>query len=374
MAKRLQAKKITDALQKAQRVGEVEERFTITGCEVVLRNLLPEEFEAIIGEFEELEDLAYVNAFKKGHLCRSLIELNGESLREYDFVEVDIEEVDPVTKVATPKTINLERYKFVLDYVLSTWSREAIDVAYRKFLDLTSKSESEAAKGVDFILPDETADEKFRRILVEVKELEGQIPFELAKRILDEVGYVAKSSKEELENVEQVLSKVAAEVDAPMAPEAPQSVVTPAPALVAPPSQGTDLKSVLQSRVPLNQRSVAVPVAATAPVHQPSPETDLIPAVVGAVPTPRMIPGQSIPVSPAAMKRAQEIGSLEGMGSVDMPAITGGSHYLEATRLGDGVPTLDTHEQGVDQTGIASILNKPPSGGINPRYRPPPRF
>jgi hypothetical protein len=371
MAKRLQAKKITDALQKAQRVGEVEERFTITGCEVVLRNLLPEEFEAIIGEFEELEDLAYVNAFKKGHLCRALIELNGESLREYDFVEVDIEETDPVTKEVTRKTIALERHKFVLDYVLSTWSREAIDVAYRKFLDLTSKSESEAAKGVEFIIPEETVDEKFRRILVEVKELEGQLPFELARRILDEVGYVAKSSKEELENVEQVLSKVAAEVDAPVAPEASQSVVTPTPAPIAPPSQGTDLKSVLQSRVPLNQRSVVVPVPAPASVHQPSSE---VAPAVEATPIPRMIPGQAIPVSPVAMRRAQEIGALEGMGSIDMPAITGGSHYLEATRLVEGVPTLDTPVQGVDQTGVASILNTPPSGGINPRYRPPPRF
>ena len=87
-----------------------------------------------------------------------------------------------------------------------------------------------------------------------------------------------------------------------------------------------------------------------------------------------MIPGQAIPVSPVAMRRAQEIGALEGMGSIDMPAITGGSHYLEATRLVEGVPTLDTPVQGVDQTGVASILNTPPSGGINPRYRPPPRF
>lgn len=360
MAKKLQAKKITEALQKAQRVGEVEERFTVAGCEVVLRNLLPEEFSAVVAETDDLEEgLDYVNVFKKGHICRSLIELNGESLREYDFVEVDVEEPDPVTKQLISKTITLERHKFIYDYVLATWSREVVDVAYRKFLDVTRKSEVEAAEGVEFTLPDETPDEKFRRLLVEVKDLEGHLPFELAKRILEEIGYVAITSKEEREKVDEVLSKAASEVQSEGgAQEAPPTIAT----VVEPVSTKTDLKSLLQTRTPLNQRSVAVPQ----PVPQP------IPVESQSVAEPRPAPGQVVPPTPAIMKRAQDIGALEGFDPNDLPlGIQGGSQFIGA-RV-EGIPILG-EQQKPNEDGVLSILNKPSQGALNPRYRPPNKF
>lgn len=364
MAKKLQAKKITEALQKAQRVGEVEESFTVAGCELVLRNLRPEEFAAVVAETDDLEEgLDYVNAFKKGHICRSLIELNGESLREYDFVEVDVEESDPTTKQLVSKAITLERYKFIYDYVLATWSREVVDVAYRKFLDVTSKSEVEAAKGVEFILPDETPDEKFRRLLVEVKDFEGQIPFELAKRILEEVGYVAVTSKAEREKVDEVLSK------APKQPEgASQEPVQGAPASVAPvgvpDTPKTDLKSLLQARTPLNQRSVSVP--------QPVPiESTLVSE--SAFVQPRMTPGQVTPPIPAILKRSQDIGSLEGFDPNAIPlGIQGGSQFIGSNV--EGVPILEGQTQKTNEEGVLSILNKPAQGALNPRYRPPNKF
>ena len=372
MAKKLQARKITEALQKAQRVGEVEEKFTVARCEMVLRNLLPEESSAVVTETDELEEgLDYVNAFKKGHICRSLIELNGESLREYDFVEVDIEEPDPVTKQLVQKTITLERYKFVYDYVLATWSREVIDVVYRKFLDVTHKSEVEAAEGVEFVLPDETPDEKFRRLLVEVKDLEGQLPFELAKRILEEIGYVAATSKEEGERVNEVL-KAASETQEETPQEASQSEPTQTALEVTPEAPKTDLKSLLKTRTPLNQRLVAVPVPAQAaqqvPVEAPIPA-----APIEAAPLPRMIPGQAIPPSPAALRRAQDIGSLEGFDPNELPlAIQGGSQIV-GTNV-EGIPILGEQGPKTSEEGVLSILNKPAHGALNPRYRPPNRF
>jgi hypothetical protein len=368
MAKKLQAKKITEALQKAQRVGEVEERFTVAGCEVVLRNLLPEEFSAVVAETDDLEEgLDYVNVFKKGHICRSLIELNGESLREYDFVEVDVEEPDPVTKQLISKIITLERHKFIYDYVLATWSREVVDVAYRKFLDVTRKSEVAAAEGVEFTLPDETPDERFRRLLVEVKDLEGHLPFELAKRILEEIGYVAITSKEEREKVDEVLSKAAGEVQSGEgAQEAPPTITT----VVEPVSTKTDLKSLLQTRTPLNQRPVAVPQPVPQPISQS--ETQPIPVESQPVTEPRTTPGQVIPPTPAIMKRAQDIGALEGFDPNDLPlGIQGGSQFIGA-RV-EGIPILG-EQQKPNEDGVLSILNKPSQGALNPRYRPPNKF
>ena len=140
MARKLQAKKITGALQKAQRVGEVEERFTVAGCEVVLRNLRPEEFSAVVTETESSrKDLTTSMPSKKAIYAGLWLNLTVRSLREYDLVEVDVEEPDPVTKQLVQKTVTLERHQFVHDYVIATWSREVVDVAYRKFLDVTQE-------------------------------------------------------------------------------------------------------------------------------------------------------------------------------------------------------------------------------------------
>jgi len=369
MAKKLQAKKITEALQKAQRVGEVEERFTVAGCEVVLRNLRPEEFAAVVADTDELEEgLDYVNSFKKGHICRSLIEINGESLREYDLVEVEAEEPDPITKQLVQKTIILERYKFVYDYVIATWSREVIDVAYRKFLDVTKKSEVEAAEGVEFILPDETPDEKFRRMLVEVKDLEGQLPFELSKRILEEIGYMAVTSKEEREKVDEVLSKAKVEPQEEPSQASQNASVTQAPR-VEPVAPKTDLKSVLQSRTPLNQRSVTVPVpvAQSAPIEAPPVSEPQAPI------QPRMIPGQAIPPSSAVLSKSRDIASLEGFDPNDIPLGIQGGSQIVGTNV-EGIPVLGEQAQKTTEQGVLSILNKPAQGALNPRYRPPNRF
>ncbi len=374
MARKLQAKKITEALQQAQRVGEVEEGFTVAGCRIVLRNLPPEDFSEIIAETDELEEgLGYITSFKKGHICRSLIELNGESLREYDFVEVDIEEPDPVTKQPVKKAITLERHKFIYDYVLATWSREVIDVVYRKFLDVTRKSEIEAAEGVEFILPDETPDEKFRRLLVEVKDLEGQLPFELAKRVLEEIGYTTVTSKDEGERVNEVLARASEAQETP--PEATQETPVQTAPEVAQPEPKTDLKSLLRDRKPLNQRAVSVPEPSPAP---PPAQAEVYAPTEEAAPIHRVAPGQPIPVSPAALKRAQDIGNLEGFDPNEFQAevplgIQGGSRIVGTTVEGIPIPGEVSPNMTKEQ-GVLSVLNKPPAGPLNPRYRPQGRF
>ena len=350
--KRLKANKIQDAIQKAQRVGEAEEKFTIDGCEVVLRSLQPDEYQAILDEIADFEDAAYAKAYREGHLCRSLIEINGESLREYDFVEVEVEE--EVEGVKQIRTIALERHKFVADYILRSWSIPAIDAAFRKFGDVLDKAEALAIEGVEFRLPDETPEDKFRRLLLEVKELEGQVPFELASRILGEIGYLSRSSKEELDSVDQRLARVASETDSGRPVAASQAASTQE--LDSPP-----IPAQRPPRVPLNQMPVSVPVPAQTVTRAAPPEE------VAARP--------AIPLSPEVMRRSRELEALEGD-----PVVSGGHSVQSSTRVAESVPGMPISSPGgqaapsrPDPNSLGAILDRKPVGGVNPRYRPPPR-
>lgn len=365
MAKRIKANKIQEAIQKAQRVGEVEERFTLAGCELVLRSLQPGEIQAVLDEIEGLEDAEYMTGYRFGHLSRSLVEINGESLREVDFIEVEVEEeVDGVPKL---RTIALERHKFVADYILASWSQEAITSAFRKFGDVLEKAEQKAVEGVEFRVPDETPEDKFKRLLTEAKELEGQIPFELVGRILNEVGYLSKSSKEELETVDKRLARVAAEINSGATVEGlqegsePETTSTPTQAQAAP----------RPVRVPLNQRAVNIP--APVPTTQVAPRSD----------PPEGRPRPQIPLSPEVLRRSRETEALEG--GLESPPLAAATPYQRevspaiqsSTRIAESVPSgsvvAASTAARVDPSGIGSILDQPPVAGVNPRYRPPPR-
>jgi hypothetical protein len=355
--RRLKASKIQDAIQKAQRVGEVEERFTIDGCDIVLRSLQPNEFQAVLDEISDLEDVAYMTGYRYGHLCRSIVEVNGESLREFDFVEVDVEEGTGEDKVV--RSIAIERHKFILDYILVSWSREAIDAAFRKFSDVLDSAEQKAINGVEFRVPDETPEDKFRRLMLEAKELEGQIPFELVGRILSETGYTSKSSKEELETVDKRLARVAAEIASTGSVTSQSEASDSTPDVVPSASRST--------RVPLNQIPVTVPTPATPTVNR---------AEVTEKPRPQ------IQLSPEVLRRSRELEILESTAPLNYQAEVGHSETTapaiqSSTRVADAVPSGSVVSAApttrLDPSGVSSILDRPPTAGVNPRYRPPPR-
>ena len=297
--------------------------------------------------------------YRIGHLCRSIIEINGESLRDADFIEVEVEEeVDGVKKL---RTIALERHKFVADYLLASWSQEAISAAFRKFADVLEKAEQKAIDGVEFRVPDETPEDKFQRLLMEAKELEGQIPFELAGRILGEIGYISKSSKEELETVDKRLARVASEINSGVTVdglhEASEQNSNPTPTRTQAAPQAV--------RVPLNQRAVSVPV----PTPQVAPRTE-----------PEEPRKPLIPLSPEVLRRSRELEALEGgnsppvgypLDAATAPAIQSSTRVAESVPSGTVVAAA-TAPRG-EPTGLGSILDRPPVAGVNPRYRPPPQ-
>jgi hypothetical protein len=279
--------------------------------------LTPEEHEAILQSVQEYEDLQYVNAFKKEHVARSIVEVNGASLREYDFIEVEVEEFDSARGEVFLKTVSLERHKFVLDYVLATWSREAIDTVFRKFNEVIAKSERVATEGVEFTIPEESPEDKYRRLLVEAKDIEGHIPVELVNNILNEVGYMSKATKEDLEKIDQKLSQIAQE--------------EPKEAVEVPPKHETpkEVQKALKGRKPLNQMPMEIP--------QPPQERS---------------------------NRSKEIEEIEGdiLLTPELP-VQGNS------RLVNEVPILDEKAPKVNPREIETILDKPPVAGINPRYK-----
>ena len=79
----LSARNLRESLKKAKNVGIVEERVSLFGeIEVVVRNLRPDQYEAINDDCKEEEDLNYLYGFQTGHVKRAIVELNGQDLRE----------------------------------------------------------------------------------------------------------------------------------------------------------------------------------------------------------------------------------------------------------------------------------------------------
>lgn len=390
----LSAKKVSDALKRAQNVGQVEEPVVIDGCEIVLRSLRSDEYEAIHNETSELEDIAYLTGFKREHLCRSIIEVNDVDLRTVDLIEVEVEEEDPKTHKPVLKPIKVEVQAFVRDYVIATWSREAIDVAFRKFNDVVAKAEKKAGEGVLFVVPDETSEEKYRRLLMEAKEVEGGVPVELAVKVREELGFTPKPVAADYTAAEERLAKLSSEGapeatvqatvvtpetipeavpespgEAPIrpqrvpvratapkpqeeVPQAPQAR-TARPAVPIPvPSDTPSPEELMRARQPLNQRATDVPLPVTPP------------AVLQANPI--------LPATQASLRKAAEIAALEGV--VPTPAVQGGTIIAPANPGGQEPMELSRQQPRINPGEAERIFEQPPTAGINPRFRSPPRL
>ncbi len=334
----LQAKKLKAALEKAKKVGLVEEAVTVAGCQIVLRSLTPDEYEAISEEGKDLEELAYLNAFQIGHLARAIVEIDGVDLRDVDFVEVEDEE--------TSKVIKLEKHAWLRDTILRTWSREAIISSWRKLLEVMALSEAKAKEGIIFTIAEETDEEKFRRLLAEMLESTAELPPDLVIRILDDGGLILKSTKAELEEATEKLS----DLGTPEAPTAAPKSVSPEEVTDRPP---VDAEALMQNRTPLNQGVADVPVPQTVGPISASRRAEVPEAIRQAA-----VPTQSL-------SRAAQIAALEGE-ALDVPPAAlqapGASEAVELKRAGP----MDTKE-------VTTILDKPPMAGINPRYTPPRR-
>lgn len=352
----ISAKQFKKAIAKAKNVGQVEEPVTLNGVSFVLQSLRPDQYEAVFEECSELEDIKYLNAYQMGHISRSLIELEGQDLRGVDFVEVEIQ--DPKNEERT-KLVKLEMHEYLRSEVLSTWGKEAIGTTFRKFLDVVAKAEVAAKEGVTFIIPDENPEDKYRRLVFELKAIESEIPEGLSTLILAESGYMHKTSKEELDAASTRLAQVAKDSPEPAAVQEEPEVLQKAP-----PKLGTQW---------LNQAQEAIKPAPVERVQQPEQEVaEVLPTrkamtkeEVESVMAKR-VPLNRMPVVelPNLKNKNAELSALEDLtGLEDQPAMTPIAP-TEAAELTKPLERVDV------KRGVAS-LDPLPAGGINPRFKPP---
>jgi len=357
----IDGRKLKDALAKAKNIGLVEETFLIEDCELVLRSLRPDEYAASHQDCQGLDGIAYLNAFQFGHLSRSIVKVNGVDFRDVDFVTVE----EPDSKSGQLKNVKLERHAYLLKYLLSSWGKEAIYTAYRKFGDVIEQAERKAKEGITFLIPEETGEERYRRLLLEAKSAEGDVPDTMVDRILEDVGLMRKATSDELRAAtertdqlarEQEAAKEAAQPPEPEAAEpapvlevseavqpAPAEAVEAVPAPQAPVRRVVDPHQTLQQAIASRQAAAPVPVPAT-PVVQ-ADQSD----------------GNS-------GNRTSAIAALEA----DLPSsLPGNQGQIEVQAQRPETVELRERQQRFDATAASAILDRPPTSGINPRFRPP---
>lgn len=332
----IDSKKLHAALAKARNVGLVEEPFTIEDCELVLRNLRPDEYAAAIQDCDGLEAAAYMNTYQKGHISRAIVEVNGTDLRSVEYVTV--EEEDP--KTHQPKKVKLELHRYLTEHMLNTWGKEAVYTAFRKFGDVVELAERKSTEGITFIVPDETTEDRYRRLLLEAKEIEASIPGTMVDSILEDIGFIRKASPEELKRVTEKTAQLARELDAV------QEEVQAEPEEVEPEEEAPPPVPAPVSRPPLVDPHVTLQQAIAA---RRAPES-MQPA-----------PVRQAPPEPPVMSRAEQTAVLEAEAFSLQPDA---AHEVVEIRK---QPPLDPRV-------AATILDQPPAAGINPRFKAPPRI
>ena len=362
----LSARSLSQALSQARHVGLVEEAFVIGDVSVVVRNLRPDQYDSIFKDCQGLSDVEYLNAWQSAHVCRAICELNGQDLRDVRYIED--EEPDP-KRNGQMRPVKHELHAWLLKNIVSTWSREVVYICYRKVADAIEGAEKRAQEGVTFRVDDESPEDKFRRLISEIKDVEGNVPERILDAVLKEHGYMRRATIEEIEAVEKKFAKVAEKVDqiepAPADP-APQEVpaakvaeVDPAQRAQAGPPSPERMAQLLRQRQPMNQQPAAVPV--------PQASSEQVPVVAG--PSQAPLPAQAVPQA-ALAGRTAEHAALEAA-HLNLPPGTPAPVNLQPqatvpeVRLGSGVK--------LDPAAAQAIVDTPPVGGINPRFRPPPR-
>ena len=294
--------------------------------------------------------------------------MNGIDLREVDFVEVEEEVKDQKTgEVATdPKTgqpkvriVKLERHEYLRTNLLNGWPREVLEVAWRKVGDIIKLADEKSREGVKFLIPLETPEERLRSLVGDVREAMQDVPDGLLTSILEEAGLMRTSTAEELKKAMEKADELRREQEPPQAtPWTPPQPTSPQPSA----------QELMQQRTPLNASPQAAP--------PPSPPP----------PGPPQVPG-------ATATRAKQIEAMEGGLDLDVPVPPPGDpsmtrrHVVPGAQTQPNAPHLQTavppaqgatvlSQKGREQVDLQQfnkIVETRPTGGINPRFRPPPR-
>ncbi len=359
MAKTISARQFAAALQKAKNVGHVEESVTIDGMQITLRTLGPD-LEVLatkdIPRNADSTEAEMANHFVKSHLARAIVELEGMDLRDVQFIE-DVP--DPTPKEPS-RVSKLEKHAFLLRHVLSGWSKPAMLAAWDKLGEITEESEKKAREGVVFKPPAETPDEKIRRLLVDLRETSEQISEVHMDRLLAEHG-LGRRLDEALRAMNEAAAALPEEAVVPDEPEPgepgePQGDDTTA----EPAFEPAEPPPVVPPSRPRIDAAQALPLRGPARPPQPPTAAQVMPA----------------DFVPSAKSRAYAEEEMTA-GVPDLAASLRAAQQQTTAALAEGdVLVIGEHRQKVDPAQNHGLLvepGAPQTGGINPRFRPPPQ-
>lgn len=330
----IKAADLLQRLTKAQQVGILEDRFTIQGVEVVIRNLTATQHEAVTQEVSEVPEDQYMVATQLAQLSRAIVEIDGVDLRDAIMIEGE-----PRQEGGKPIFPSVERHAWVRVNLLSHWGREAIFTAWRKLAELFVKAESATLEGIQFDITNESPEDKVRRLLTEASEASQELPDPMIEHIWGEFGWMPKTSEEELEAVaararewqaEQLAKKAEAEMATSVQQAEPPSEPEPPSESKAPP---VPVEQLLANRQPLNREAVA-------------------------------------PVRPEAMqgRRAAYQADAQALQDLGVAPAEMGTTPQTAYNLASGPAELRRPAAALDQAAVA--VDAPAVGGINPRFKP----
>ncbi len=385
----LSAQKISAALDRAKNICIIEEVIEIAGNRLVVRNLRPADYENINKATEgATHEAELLYAWQKAHICYALVEVNGIDLRGVDFVEV--EEAD---KDGQRKTVKLEVPTYLRDHLVSTWSKEAVYTVFRKIGDAVARAESASSENIKFLVPEEGPEEKYRRLVSEMRDIEDEVPPALVDKILDEHGFMKKSTAAEIKAAMEKDSQAGWEEVQRQKREA-ETAASPLLIELCESTTVSPLNPRSSIRCDLGKGHTGSHAASNLTWQDPQkseieytrpdgshPSSDRRITPTGTpesfekrVPLSQMIVDMPQPPAvqpatvPATRKRAEEIAALEeeveGSRMIEQHQIPG------AAELPEHIPMLTKKQERINPQETARAIDRPPSVGLNPKFRP----
>lgn len=227
---------LKNAFSKIAEIGKGEETFDLNGTKITVRLLLPsEEIEVQkqssfayteegkeSGENSTLATTKYLETFKLGVLSYAIVQVNDLDLRNTEFIPTG-------ENLPNGKPVKITKTKAVKDLLLS-FSRRALDTIFQKYTDLSTKTDIESDKSLEYTPID--ISEEITRLEERLEELKRKQ--EISKNF-------AKKEEEPIveEKIETVVEEKAV-VEEPtivenVEPSAPRQRVMPQQ--VAPPTE-----------------------------------------------------------------------------------------------------------------------------------------
>lgn len=320
----LDLKKLKSSLQKAKNLGFAEERFEIDGLELVVRSINAKDFAEVLVDLEDVPAVSYQFEYQAKLVSRAIVEIAGEDLRDITMLPSD------------DGSKNIERHAYLYREIVSKWPREILFTVFKKFLDATTSTEKKAVDGVTFLVPNESDESKFRRLLNEAKEVEDMVPPELRKTILQEMGFAAHETAAEIQEAVDIVNNINPTVVTPEPEEA--TIVEPAPVAVEqvkPKTKIRDPHATFEEAVAA--RTAMSPVVAASPIEEPkAPSSD----------------------------KLREMKAMESLGLGVDPNLPQGQVF-ETSKAVEVV-----QHKPIDPKELGRALDSRPAGGINPKFNP----